>query len=110
MTSAGWREGTVPDTYDYYVSYYGNATVTVYFFTLGQFVQYAICNGDLTCVSGSYAYLPASTVQQNKLFSLAEGCADYIAIYKSSNNGVMHPNIVVANNPAKAPTGYCAQT
>ena len=110
MTASGWREGTVPDTYDYYVTFTSNVNITVYFFTLGQFVQFAVCNGNLSCVSGSYAYLPTSMSQQNRVFKLAEGCADYVAIYVSSANGTMLPNVGVARNPATFPTGYCAQT
>ncbi len=110
MTASGWREGTVPDTYDYFVSFSSNVSVTVYFFTLGQFVQFAVCNGDLNCVSGYYAYLSASTSQQNRVFKLAEGCGDYVSIFVSSANGVMYPNVAVASNPAPYPTGYCAQT
>jgi hypothetical protein len=109
MQTNGWREGTVPDTYDYFVTYTSNVPITVYFLTLGQFVQYAVCNGDLTCVSGSYAYLPAATSQNDAVFKLAEGCADYIAIYVSSANGFMTPRIQVAENAYSSPTGYCAQ-
>ncbi len=110
ITAPGWREGTVPDTYDYYVTFTSTVTITVYFFTLGQFVQFAVCNGNLSCVSGYYVYLPASLSQQNNVFKLAEGCADYVAIYISSANGTMTPNVGVATNPYNGPTGYCAQT
>jgi len=109
MTATGWREGTIPDTYDYYVSFTSTVPVTVYFFTLGQFVQFAVCNGNLNCVSGSYAYLLSSTSQQNRVFKLAEGCGDYVSIFTSSATGVMYPNVAVASNPAPYPTGYCAQ-
>ena len=110
MTASGWREGTVPDTDDYYVTFTSNVNITVYFFTLGQFVQFAVCNGNLSCVSGYYVYFPGSLFQQNNVFKLAEGCADYVAIYVSSANGIMFPKVGVANNPAPFPTGYCAQT
>ncbi len=109
MTSNGWREGTVPDTFDYFVSFTSTVPIRVYFFTLGQFVQYAVCNGDITCVSGSYAGLPAATSQSNAVFKLAEGCADYVAIYAASSTGIMYPNINVKQNAAPFITGYCAQ-
>ncbi len=109
MTSNGWREGTVPDTYDYFVSFTSTVPIRVYFFTLGQFVQYTVCNGDITCVSGSNFSLPASTSQSVAPFKLAEGCADYVAIYVSSSNGVMYPNISVKQNAAGFATGYCGQ-
>jgi len=109
MTSNGWREGTVPDTYDYFVSFTSTVPIRVYFFTLGQFVQYTVCNGDLTCVSGYYSSLSAATSQSSVPFKLAEGCADYVAIYVASSNGVMYPNIAVKQNSAGFATGYCAQ-
>lgn len=109
MMANGWREGGVPDTYDYYVYFTSNVSISVYFFTLGQFVQYTVCNGDLSCVSGSYDSLPATTSQQTTLFRLAEGCGDYVAIYVASGNGIMKPIISVDQNSAPVPTGYCAQ-
>lgn len=110
MSTNGWREGGVPDTYDYFVTFTSNVDVTVYFFTLGQFVQYAVCNGDVSCVSGSYYSLPTSTSQTNAPFKLAEGCGDYVAIYVASGSGVMNPDIGIKQNAASSPTGYCAQT
>lgn len=110
MTANGWREGTIPDTYDYYVYFTSNVSITVYFLTLGQFVQFRVCNGDVGCVSGSYDSLPATTTQQTTVFRLAEGCGDYVAIYVASASGIMRPVVSVDQNPAPSPTGYCAQT
>lgn len=109
MSSNGWREGSVPDTYDYFVSFTSTVPVRVYFFTLGQFVQYTVCGGDVNCVSGYYSSLPATTSQSTAAFKLAEGCGDYVAIYVASSNGVMYPNISVKQNAAPFITGYCAQ-
>ena len=109
MTANGWREGTIPDTYDYYVYFTSNVSITVYFFTLGQFVQYTVCNGDLTCVTGSYDSLPATISQSTTVFKLAEGCGDYVAIYVASAVGIMKPIVSVDQNSASSPTGYCAQ-
>ena len=109
MSPSGWREGTVPDTYDYFVSFTSNVSIAVYFLTMGQFVQFAVCSGNLNCVSGAYAYIPPATSQQNAVFKLAEGCADYIAIYVSSASGVMQPNVRITQNSAGYATGYCAQ-
>jgi len=112
MSGTGWREGSVPDTFDYYVSFTSTVPVTVYFFTMGQFVQYAVCNGDITCVSGYYDSIAATTnAQPYTLFTLGEGCADYLAIYVASGSGTMHPDVEVSRpaSPANGPTGYCAQ-
>ncbi len=109
MTSNGWREGSVPDTFDYFVSFTSTVPITVYFFTLGQFVQYTVCNDDTSCISGYYVSLPAATSQLNAVFKLAEGCGDYVAIYVAASNGVMSPTISVKQNAAPFITGYCAQ-
>ena len=112
MTSSGWREGSVPDTFDYYVSFTSTVDVTVYFLTMGQFVQFSVCGGLISCVSGSYDSIgPTTNLGQYWLFKLGEGCADYLAIYVASGNGTMHPNVGVTYNPAQSgATGYCAQT
>jgi len=110
MTANGWREGSVPDTFDYYVAFTSAVNVTVYFFTMGQFVQFSVCNGDVSCVSGSYDSIPATTnVAPYTLFTLGEGCADYLAIYVASGSGTMYPDVGVTQHPASTATGYCAQ-
>jgi zinc-ribbon domain len=109
MSANGWREGSVPDTFDYYVSFTSTVGVTVYFLTMGQFVQFSVCNGDINCVSGYYDSIPATTSLPTTLFTLARGCADYLAIYVASGSGTMYPDVGVTQNPASTATGYCAQ-
>jgi hypothetical protein len=110
MNSTGWREGGVPDTFDYSVSFDSTIPVTVYFLTLPQYMQFSYCSGKIFCVSGSYNQTRPSVSVQNFVFKLAEGCADYVAIYQSSANGNMSPNIRIARNPYSAPTGICRIT
>lgn len=109
MNPNGWREGSVPDTFDYFVAFTSTVNVTVYFLTMGQFVQFSVCNGDIRCVSGYYDSIPANTSVPTTMFTLGEGCADYLAIYVSSASGTMYPNVGVTPHPASGPTGYCAQ-
>jgi hypothetical protein len=109
MSPNGWREGSVPDTFDYFVSFTSTVNVTVYFFTMGQFVQFSVCNGDITCISGSYDSISASTSVPTTIFTLGEGCADYLAIYVASSSGTMYPNVGVTQHSANSATGYCAQ-
>jgi hypothetical protein len=109
MSPGGWREGSVPDTFDYYVNYTSTVPVTVYFFTMGQFVQFSVCSGDITCVTGSYDSISATTSLSREIFTLGEGCADYLAIYVSAASGTMYPNVGVTSHPASSATGYCAQ-
>ncbi len=109
VTGNSWLEGTVPDTYDYFVSFTSTVPLKLYYFTMGQFVQFSVCSGAVSCVSGYYDSLPATASLQNSVFKLAEGCADYVSVLVASGNGVMHPNVSVARNPAPYATGYCAQ-
>ncbi len=107
MNSTGWREGGIPDTFDYSVTFTSNVPVTVYFLTLPQYMQYAYCNGRISCVSGAYNMTSPSMSIQNLVFKLAEGCADYVAIYQSTGSGSMSPTIKIARNSYPAPTGVC---
>ncbi len=109
VTANGWLEGTIPDTFDYFPSFRSTVSIRIYFFTLGQFAQFAVCNGNISCVSGYYDSYPSTTSLQNQVFKLAEGCADYVSVFVASGVGVMQPNVAVAQNPAPYPTGYCAQ-
>jgi hypothetical protein len=97
----------VPDTFDLFVSFSSNVTVTVYFLTLGQYTQYAYCHG-ISCVSGSYRIINATTSVQNSVFKLAEGCADYVAIFQPSANASIYPDLWVAHNSAPTWTGICS--
>ncbi|HZY94919.1 MAG TPA: hypothetical protein VFE98_08720 [Candidatus Bathyarchaeia archaeon] len=110
INSTGWREGGVPDTFDYFVTFTSTVPVGVYFLTLPQYMQFAYCNGRISCVSGSYDRIDATTSIQSSVFKLAEGCADYVAIYHSTSNGEMTPDIRIASNPYPAPTGICKTT
>ncbi len=109
VTGLAWLEHGVPDTFDYFVSFTSTVPITVYFFTFGQLIQFAVCDGDVNCVSGYYRLFSATTSLQNSVFKLAEGCGDYVAVYLPAGNGVLYPDIRVTYNPAPYVTGYCAQ-
>jgi zinc ribbon protein len=107
MTAGRWREGGVPDTFDYYVSFNATVPVAVYFLTLRQYTQFASC-GSVSCVTPPIQSIPASMSVSNYKFTLAEGCASYVAIYQSTQNGVISPDVSVTYNPASQATGVCA--
>ena len=107
MTAGKWREGGVPDTFDYYVSFNATVPVSVYFLTLKQYTQFASC-GNISCVTGTYQSIPPTMLATNYEFTLAEGCASYVAIYQSTQNGIISPDVSVTYNPASQPTGVCA--
>jgi cell division protein FtsL len=108
MSGGSWREGGVPDTFALQISFTSTVPVTVYILTLEQYVQFSNCRGDISCVSGTYWYFGPSTSLQDGVFTLAEGCGDYVMIYKSLGDGMIYPNVTITYNPAPEPTGVCA--
>jgi type II secretory pathway pseudopilin PulG len=107
MSAGGWRVGGVPDTFDYNVSFTSNVPVSVYFLTFSQYVQFANCNGMVSCVTGGYAQYGPTTSLQGSVFKLAEGCSGYVAVFQSTSNGTIYPDVSITYNPAPAPTGTC---
>jgi hypothetical protein len=113
MSTSGWREGGVPDTFTYLPQFTSTVAVGLYFLTLEQYVQFYNCalSTDATtriaCVTGSYTYFSPAT-SLNGIFHLAEGCASYVAIFYSTQSGTMYPNVQVTYNPASSLTGVCA--
>ena len=106
LTSGSWYAEGVPDTFDFYAQFTSSVPVTVYFLSIQQVVQFYGC-GSISCVSGNYQYFPASTSLDGK-FTLAEGCGGYVAIFQSSTDGYMHPDVSITFNPASTSTGVCA--
>ncbi len=107
MYPGNWRVGGVPDTFDYNVSFTSTLPVAVYIVTFSQYVQFANCNGLISCVTGSYTQYGPTTNLQGSVFRLAEGCSAYVAVYKSNATGVINPNVSVTYNPASTITGAC---
>ena len=108
MDTGSFRAAGVPDTFDYHVSFTATVPVSVYIFTLDQYVQFYNCPGSVSCVSGTYYSFSARTSLTNGEFTLAEGCGGYISVYQSTQNGVIYPDVSVTYNPARSPTGTCS--
>jgi hypothetical protein len=49
-----------------------------------------------------------SVTSVNYDFHEAEGCADYLAVFTSSQTVTVTPNVSVTYNPANHSTGACA--
>jgi len=107
MTVGGWRVGGVPDTFDYNVSFTSNVPVSVYILTFPQYVQFANCNGMISCVTGSYTQYGPTTSLPGSVFTLAEGCSGYVSVFQSTANGTIYPDVSITYNPAPNPTGTC---
>lgn len=108
LHSGGWLEEGVPDAFDFYVSFNSTVPVTVYFLSFGQYVQFANSGGSISAVKGQYDHFPATTSLKKTIFTLAEGCGDYVSVFQSSASGVIYPKIIATYNPALSGTGVCA--
>jgi hypothetical protein len=106
MYSGNWRVGGVPDTFDYNVSFTSTIPVDVYIVTFSQYVQFANCTGQISCVTGSYTHYGPTMSLPGSVFKLAEGCSAYVAVFQSTT-GVIYPDVSVTYNPAPTITGAC---
>lgn len=109
ITASSWIEYVVPDTFDLFVSYNSTVPLTVNFLTLAQYSQFAYCY-TVSCISGSFRTVGPSTSVNTYIFKLAEGCADYVAIFRASSSGVWYPNLWVTHNASPSWTGICAMS
>ncbi len=108
MNPGEWRAGGVPDTFDYNITFTSTVPVSVYILTFDQYVQFANCSGQIACATGQYYQYGPTTSLQGIVFKLAEGCAGYVSVYRSSASGIIYPNVKLTYNPAPGPTGVCA--
>ncbi len=89
------------------VSFTSNVPVSVYILTFPQYVQFANCNGMISCVTGSYTQYGPTTSLPGSVFTLAEGCSGYVSVFQSTANGTIYPDVSITYNPAPNPTGTC---
>ncbi len=105
MSANSWRAGGVPDTFEYWIEFAATTPVAVYFLGLYQYVQFRNCSGSplqkLSCV-GEYRYFPSTTSRTNSVFRAGTDCASWIAVYISTGEGVIYPNIKVRYNPSNS--------
>src|SRR2546422_7922048 len=107
MSQGSWRVGGVPDTFDYNVSFTSTVPVAVYILTFSQYVQFANCTGQISCVTTSYTQYGPTMSLPGSVFYLAEGCSGYVAVFQSTTAGVIYPDVSVTYNPAPTITGIC---
>jgi len=107
MSPGNWRVGGVPDTFDYNVSFTSTVPVTVYILTFSQYVQFANCTGQISCVTGGYTQYGPTTSLPGSVFTLAEGCSAYVAVFQSTTPGVINPDVSVTYKPSSTVTGVC---
>jgi hypothetical protein len=106
--------GGVPDTFTYHLQATSTGPMSVSILTLEQWAKAAQCvdsgaNYTNYCMhhSGSViGWLGVTSVNYD--FHLAEGCADYVAVFTSATTVTVTPNVSVTYNPASSATGACA--
>lgn len=111
--SSYYLAGGIPDTFTYHLQATSTGPMSVSIMTLEQWVAANSCvqQGGTTnyCMhhSGSaVGWLNVTSVNYD--FHLAEGCADYIAVFTAASSVTVTPNVSVTYNPADHSTGACA--
>jgi len=106
--------GGVPDTFTYHLEATSSGPMSVSILTLEQWAAAIQCvhygNGPTNwCMHHSgtvQSWISVSSVKYD--FHLAEGCADYIAVFTAASAVTVTPKISVTYNPATSATGACA--
>ena len=106
--------GGIPDTFTYHLQATSTGPMSVSILTLEQWAAAIRCieNGVGTshyCMHHSGAFMSFQNITSvNYDFHLAEGCADYLAVFTSASTVTVTPNVSVTYNPATSPTGACS--
>jgi cell division protein FtsB len=106
--------GGIPDTFTYHLVATSNGPMSVSILTLEQWANALGCvdtGGGTTnyCMHHSGTVLSWLGVNSvNYDFHLAEGCADYLAVFTSAASITVTPNVSVTYSPAASPTGTCS--
>lgn len=106
--------GGIPDTFTYHLKATSTGPMSVSILTFEQWGKAIQCvdNGFATtnyCMhhSGVFqSWLNVTSVDYD--FHLAEGCADYLAVFTSGTTVTVTPDVSVTYNPANHSTGACA--
>ena len=108
-----WLAGGIPDTFTYHLHVTSSGPMSVSILTLEDYAKAFACvnaGGSANyCMhySGSViGWLNKTQVDYD--FHLAEGCADYLAVFSSASNITIKPNVTVTYNPSSKLTGVCA--
>lgn len=106
--------GGVPDTFTYHLQATSTGPMNVSILTLEDWAKANACvtggaGPTNYCMHHSGVTWSALGVTSiNYDFHLAEGCADYVAVFTSASVVTVTPNVSVTYNPADHSTGACA--
>ena len=106
--------GGIPDTFTYHLQATSTGPMSVSILSLEQWAKAVECfdfTGSTThyCMHHSGAVMSWQGVTSvNYDFHLAEGCADYLAVFTAATPISVTPNVSVTYSPATSATGACA--
>ncbi len=111
--STYYLAGGIPDTFTYHLDATSSGPMSISILTLQDWSKANACvaNGfgpTNYCMhhSGGYkSWFNVTSISYD--FHLAEGCADYVAVFTSAVTVKVTPNVSVTYNPAPAATGAC---
>ena len=112
--SGAYLAGGIPDTFTYHLQATSTGPMSVSILTLEDFSKAIDCvhNGYGStnyCMHHSgvvMSWLDVTSVSYD--FHLAEGCADYLAVFTAGSKVTVTPTVSVTYNPAVNATGSCA--
>jgi len=107
-----WLEGNVPDTFTYHLHVTSTGPMSVSILTLQNYAAANVCmdqggtaNYCMHHSGSAIGWLNKTSVDYD--FHLAEGCADYVAVFTSPTTITLRPNVSVTYQPASSATGTC---
>jgi hypothetical protein len=109
-----YLSSTVPDTFTYHLKLTSSGPMSVSILSTMQFGDALTCvhngRGNTNwCMNHSgAAYGALNVTSVNYDFTLAEGCAAYLAVITAAGPVTITPDVSVTYNPASGPTGSCA--
>lgn len=112
--SSWYLAGGIPDTFTYHLQATSTGPMSVSILTLEQWAKAIQCidNGSGSthyCMQHSGSIVGfLNTTSVNYDFHLAEGCADYLAVFTAASTVTVTPNVSVTYNPATSATGACS--
>jgi hypothetical protein len=111
--SSAYLVGGVPDTFTYKVSFTSTAPVAVNIMTTAEFVSAIDCvrlgygTSHYCMTHAGTSWWSDRTSLTNGMFSDAEGCAGYLAVWTAASPATVTPDVSITYNPASAATGAC---
>jgi len=116
VTAAPVLSATVPDTFTYHLKLTSSGPMSVSILSTSQFKDAILCvyngRGNTNwCMHHSGNSQGAGFIGVTKVdydFTLAQGCAAYLAVITAAGPVTVTPDVSVTYNPASSATGSCA--